>query len=147
MSWPLSIMAARLATSKSGVPMNARRSGSVMRASPRFSYRLEDLGAFRLGQLAQDDVALQRRDVVDEEDALEMIHLVLDDGREQPLGVQLANLVLMVEVAHPDLLGARHVGVMLGQRQASFVVGRLVLGTPQDLGVGHAERLLRLLVV
>ena len=45
-------------------------------------------------ELAQDDVALQRRDVVDEERAFEVIHLVLDAGGQQPFGLQLADLVL-----------------------------------------------------
>src|SRR5258706_13048397 len=58
-------------------------------------------GLSRLDQLAQDDVALEGADVVDEQHAVEVIHLVLDAGREQPLGRQLADLALVVEVAHP----------------------------------------------
>ena len=43
-----------------------------------------DGGLLRLEQLAQDDVALEGRQPVDEEDAVEMVDLVLQAGREQP---------------------------------------------------------------
>src|SRR5713226_3133627 len=125
MSCPASSSAARLGTAKSGVPMKARRSLIAVPAKGSAgSGGRRCREALRLGELAQNDVALQRRDTVDEEDALEMIHLVLDDGGEQTLGRHLADLVLVIEIAHPDPGGSGHVGVVLGQRQASFVVGR-----------------------
>ena len=58
--------------------------------------------ALQLGELAQDDAALQRGDVIDEQHAFEMVHLVLDAGGEQALGLDLADLVLLVEIAEPD---------------------------------------------
>src|SRR5579859_7032901 len=45
--------------------------------------------ALGLGELAQDDAALEGRNVVDEQRALEVIHLVLDHGREQARGMEL----------------------------------------------------------
>src|SRR3546814_3082638 len=65
------------------------------------------VGLLRLQQLAQDHVALQRCQVVDEENAVEMIHLMLDAGRQQPFRRQLADFVLAVEEAHADLRRAR----------------------------------------
>ena len=49
--------------------------------------------------------------------------IVVDVARdgEKPLGVQLADLVLVIEVAQADFGRAGHVGVMLGQRQAPLV--------------------------
>src|SRR5579863_6627704 len=109
MSWPAKISASSAATAKSGVPMKARRRRVVMATiypAPHEvgrgltpSRRLGRFLAFRLAQLAQDDVALQRRDVIDEERAFEMIDLVLDAGREQAFGMQFADLVLLVQIA------------------------------------------------
>src|SRR5713226_10579303 len=120
MVWPASSSAARVGTAKSGVPMKARRR---LIATPGLrgpgSGRFGCGEALRLGELAQDHVALQRRDMVDEEHTLQMIHLVLNDGGEQPLRPHLANLVLVIEVADADLGRAGDVGIVLGQRQAS----------------------------
>src|SRR5215469_13957927 len=114
MSWPASMSAARTGTAKSGVPMKARRSRVIAAAPHRQNEASDGLGgllALRLLQLAQDDVALQRRDVVDEEDALEMVHLVLDHRREQARGFERADLVLAIEIADADLRRAGHVGI------------------------------------
>src|SRR5215470_11598816 len=103
MSCPASMRAASAGTAKSGVPMKARRRRALTAPRPlgggndAGSDGLDGLAALRFHQLAQDDVALQRRDVIDEEDALEMIHLVLDDGSEQALRLERAHLVLVVE--------------------------------------------------
>src|SRR6476469_10421120 len=56
-----------------------------------------------LGQLlepAHDDVALEPRQEVDDQPAVEVVDLVLDDGRQQPFGGQLLLLALAVEEAH-----------------------------------------------
>ena len=62
----------------------------------------------------------RRRDVIDEQHAFEMVHLVLDAGREQALGLDLADLVLLVEIAQPDRGRPLDIGIMLGQRQAAL---------------------------
>src|SRR5690606_36138599 len=67
-----------------------------------------DLGSFAhlrpllLAQLAQNDVPPERGQMIDEQDAVEMIDLVLDAGGEQALGLELADLVVVVEIAHAD---------------------------------------------
>ena len=58
---------------------------------------------FRLGELAQDHSALQQGEMVDEQHAVEMVDLVLQAGREKPRGLDLADLVLVVEIAQADL--------------------------------------------
>ena len=42
-----------------------------------------------LGELAQHHVALQRREVIDEQHAVQMVDLVLQAGGEQPVGLDL----------------------------------------------------------
>src|SRR5487761_38500 len=120
MSWPTSSSASKMRTAKPGVPRNARRSlaggwGAI--APSGGDRRLETLG---LAELAQDDVALQRRDVVDEQHAIEMIDLVLDAGSEEALGFEFADLVLLVEIAQADRHRTLNVGVLLGQGQATL---------------------------
>ncbi len=78
-------------------------------APPQFA------AALCLRELAQDHVALQRRDVIDEQNPVEMVDLVLDAGREQALRLDFADLVLVIEIAQPDLGRALDIGVMLGQ--------------------------------
>src|SRR5665213_3453684 len=101
MSCGESISAARMREANAGVPMKARRSLLI-------GGRLRRLGgngrlqAFRLGELAQDDAALQRGDMVDEQHALEMVDLVLDAGREQARGLPFADLAMLVEIAQAD---------------------------------------------
>ena len=84
--------------------------------------------------------------MVDKQNPVEMVDLVLQAGREQPFRLDLADLVLVVEIAQPDRLGALNLGVMLGQRQTALVGRQQFLGTPQDLGIGDAHRLRRLAV-
>src|ERR1700675_3209618 len=118
MSWPAASKAARLGTAKSGVPMKASRcrpgvAPFITKPERRAgSDRLFGFEALRLDKFAQDDVALQRRNMVDEQHTLEVIHLVLDDGGEQALGLERADLVLVIEIAHPDFRRAGHIGIM-----------------------------------
>ena len=79
--------------------------------------------------------------MVDEEDAIEMVDLVLKAGREQPFRLDFSDLVLVVDIAQPDLGRTLDIGVMLGQRQTAFVGGGQSLGAPDDLRVGDAQRL------
>src|SRR3546814_19656340 len=84
--------------------MKATRSRAVTgRASDRGVAGERGAGLLRLQALAQDHVALQRRQVVDEENAVEVVHLMLDAGGQQALGVHLPDSVLAVEEAHADL--------------------------------------------
>src|SRR4051812_21600317 len=126
---PAATRAFRATAAKSGVPMKITLSGVIG------SHGDGLVGLLRLQELAQDDVALQRREMIDEQDALEMIHLVLNTGREQTVGFELADLVLMVEVAHLDRGRPGHVGIVLGQAEAALVVDRVLVGDPDQLRV------------
>ena len=75
-----------------------------------------------LGQLLAHHLALQRREVIDEQLAVQVIHLVLDADGQQAVGPQLLRLALAVEEAHGDLVGAVHVGEDAGHGQAAFLV-------------------------
>src|SRR3990172_4763648 len=52
---------------------------------------------------APDDLALQARQVVDEQRALQVVDLVLDRDGEEALALELERLAGVVEGAHPDL--------------------------------------------
>ena len=54
-----------------------------------------------------------------------------------PDASHLADLVLVVEVAKPDLGRPCHVGIMLRQRQAPLAAGRQLGRAPEDFGVGQ----------
>src|SRR5688500_5267095 len=96
MSCPASTSALSATAAKGGVPMKTLRSAPICACSHRGVGR----GLFCFQQLAQDDVALERGEVVDEQHAVEMVDLVLQAGGEQALRRDLPLLVLMVEIAH-----------------------------------------------
>src|SRR5205814_10112347 len=78
------------------------RSAGRVRWATKSSGGLQRAAALCLGELFQDHPALQDRDVIDKQDAVQMIDLVLQTGREQSFGLDLADLVLVVEIAQPD---------------------------------------------
>src|SRR5665213_2534924 len=133
------LSAARMRAASAGAPMKARRSLLI-------GGRLRRLGgngrlqAFRFRELAQDDAALQRGDMVDEKHTLEMVDLVLDAGREQAPGFPFADLAMLVEIAQADFRRALDLGILLGQRQAALVADDALLRPPENLGIGDPER-------
>ena len=64
--------------------------------------------------------------MVDEQHALEMVHLVLEADRQQAVEVLLVRLPMLVEPARADAVGAHHLGILVGDRQAALVVGHFV---------------------
>src|SRR5690606_29551679 len=109
-SAPAATIASSVGTANSGVPANAMRRSCTaglqgserLRAGARGLRRL----APRLLQVALlDALALQRRQIVDEQLALEVIHLVLDALREQPVRLELERLAVLVERPDLDPLG------------------------------------------
>src|SRR5215472_154329 len=73
----------------------------------------ERLAAFCFCELAQDHPALDEGQVVDKENAVKVFDLMLHASGKKPLGMHLADLVLLVQVAQPDLSWAGNVGIML----------------------------------
>src|SRR5438876_3914486 len=55
--------------------------------------RRQDAAALRFRQPAQDHPTFEGGDMIDEQHAVEMVDLVLQAGGEEPLGVDLADLV------------------------------------------------------
>ena len=80
--------------------------------------------------------------MVDEQDALEMVHLMLEADREQAVEVFLMLLAILVEPAGADMVGPQHLGILVGDRQAAFGVGHFLVRMGQDFGVDEHPRLL-----
>src|ERR1700755_3093109 len=104
MSWPWPMSSASVGTAKPGVPMKASRSATLSGVSETLC----------LLQFAQRHGALQLRQVIDEEDAFEMVHLVLQVGCEQPVGFDRVMLAVAVEILGLDARGPLHVVPYLG---------------------------------
>lgn len=80
--------------------------------------------------------------MIDEENAVEMVNLVLQAGGEQPVRLDLLLLAIEVEIAHPHTGRPLHFLVIFGNRQAAFLVGARLLRRPDDLGVDEDHRAL-----
>src|SRR3981081_4811240 len=77
-----------------------------------------------LGEFLDDALALEPGDRVDEQDAVEVVDLVLDAGREQALGLDLLGLAVEVEILEPHLGGEPAVLVVFRYRQATVLRNR-----------------------
>src|SRR6185312_15081805 len=97
-----------------------------------------------LVELLADAVALDVGEVVDEELAVEMIHLVLQADREHSLEVALEPLAMAILGTDAHLRGALDLVEDAGDRQAPLLALRRALAA-QDLGIHEHERLVVLL--
>ena len=164
---------ASVGTENSGVPMKMMRSGiadSAGQALSRFArsngftsfrssltprMRLPDHPARRaiLGELLEllhHHVALQLRDVVDEQHAVQMVDLVLQAGGEQAVGFDLLRLAVAVEILDPDRGRPLDLGIIVRDRQAAFLVDRALVaelsrtsGLMKTCGAGGSPSLAR----
>src|SRR5476649_443398 len=117
---------------KSGVPMK------MMRIVPRMWPHGRLLGGLALRALDEfflDPVALQLRKMVDEEDAVDMIDLVLQHAGEQSLGLDLDGVAFEIEKARCDFLGPLHLVGKFGNRETAFLVDRLLVRRPDDFRI------------
>src|SRR5688572_21604604 len=105
-------------SANSGVPAKTRR-------RKERSGRLAQL----LRELCANALLLELRKVLDEDLALEVIHLVLDANGEQPLRFQGEGIAVLIVRAHLAALRALHQLVDVRHREAAF------------FDVGHADRL------
>src|SRR6185437_396387 len=71
-----------------------------------------------LAQLRREARPLERRQVLDEDLALQMVHFVLDAYGEKALGIQLERRAVLVERADPNAGRAGHLVVIAGNRKA-----------------------------
>src|SRR5713226_870839 len=80
------------------------------------------LGEAVLLDLLLDAVARHGREVIDEEHAVQMIHLVQDDPREETLGLEVYGFAVLVRGLDRHPLAALDVAEDSGQRQTSLLV-------------------------
>src|SRR6516164_9091070 len=131
MPYPASTSAASMVAANAGVPMKTRPDGflegvAVIARLPRTRALggRENSAALCLGELAQDHPTLDEGQVVNEQNPVEVFDLMLQASGEKPLGVHLADLVFLIQIAHSDLGRAGHIRVVFRQRQAAFAEGR-----------------------
>jgi hypothetical protein len=92
-------------------------------------------------------VALELRDVVDEEDAVEVVDLVLQHRGQKALGQDFSELAFAVEGAGAHGGGPLDLGVIFRNAEAALFVGRALLGRPHDLGIDEHLRVRRFLLL
>ena len=119
----------------------------------RLSARQPGRPAFVLGQLLElphHHVALQLGNVVDEQHAVEVVDLVLQAGREQAVGLELLRLAVRDRDSRPSPRRALDLGVIVGDRQAAFLVDRArrrrvatISGLMKTCGAGSSPSLAR----
>ena len=93
--------------------------------------------------------------MVDKENALQMVHLVLETDGEEAVQLFLMRLALLVEPAGANTVRAVDLGVLIGNGKAALAIGLERVGRPDDLRIdedagianGLAALLLRFLQV
>ena len=89
-------------------------------------------------------VLVRRRHAVDQQHALEVVVLVLDDAAREAVELALDRLALGAEGPHPAALRADDLGVDLGEREAALLERRLGSEAVEDLGVDQGQVVLGL---
>ena len=64
--------------------------------------------------------------MIDDENAVEMVDLMLQHGGEEPVRLDLARLAFRIEVFDLDLRRPLDFAVKFRDRQAAFLIGRLL---------------------
>src|SRR3954452_1604669 len=104
--------------------------------------RLQTLLFPLLGELLEDHVPLQAREMVDEQHAVEMVHLVLEAGGAHAVDLFLADLAVEIEPAGADAVRAVHFRILIRHRQAAFGVRHVVIGLLEYFRVDEDARVL-----
>src|SRR5882762_10300783 len=97
------------------------------------------LGEAVLLDLLLDAVARHGREVVDEEHAVQVIHLVLDDAREETLGFEVYGLAVLGRGLDGHPLAALDVPEEAGQRETPFLLDHGSTSTGDD-GIDEGAR-------
>src|ERR1700722_11205093 len=74
-------------------------------------------------QTPPDELTLEFREIVDEQLALEMVHLMLDANSQKPFRIHLERRPVESQGAHTDVGGTLHLVVHVGYRQTAFFTG------------------------
>src|SRR5437868_983837 len=96
----------------------------------------------RLGKLLDDPVALELREIIDEQHAVQMVDLVLNAGGENAGAVHFLGFAGAIEKPDFYFLRATHHVEEFRNRQAAFLIIGLLLARPGDFGVNEENRLL-----
>src|SRR5258706_6158812 len=123
---PAPRITSRAVAANSGVPAKPMR----IREAPAGPSR----GPLLFLELGPEPRPLERREIVDEDPADQVIHLVLDAHREHALGLQLEGFAARVECANGHFRGPPHAVVVAWHRQAALLAVGLALGR-DDLGI------------
>src|ERR1700687_388838 len=119
-------------TAKSGVPMKIMRIVPRMRPDGRL---LGGLARRGLDEFFLDAAPLQLRKMVDEEDAVDMVDLVLQHAGEQSFGLDFDRAAVEIEKARFDFYRPFHLVGKIGNREAAFLVDRLFVRRPEDFRI------------
>src|SRR5262245_10745642 len=116
--------------------MSASMAGSTNPVVPITTSRSRSgTGAAGLDQLAHDHVALERGQVVDEQDAVEMVELMLDAAGEQAFGFEQPLLAILGQVTDLNRLRAGDIGELAGQAETALLGSGPLARAPEDLGI------------
>src|SRR3984957_8334123 len=135
-----------------GVLLGEARGGSgvseTFQASQTGKARELRLLAFLLLRLLDEfldhPVALQLGNMVDEQHAVRVVDFMLQGGRHKPLRLNFLWRSVAIEIAGADARRPLDLFVIFGDRQAAFLVNRLLLRRPDDLRIDKKLRLRRL---
>src|SRR5690606_18520969 len=140
-AWSLGVSLSRARSSEGSAGPVAPLAGGRMLAARQES-RLPSgrtFLLFRLGESAHHPIALEPRDVVDEQHPVQMIDFMLNAGSQQPGAVHLPFRPVAVEKADAAFGGTFDLFVVLRNGQASLLVDRAFPGGPDDLRVDEAK--------
>ena len=94
-----------------------------------------------LGQPAHDDVSLQRRQMIDEQHAFQVVDLVLEAGVEQAVGFYLLACARgAVQIADLAARWLGDLGILPRKREATFLPGGTLVGEGDDFRVDQGDR-------
>ena len=78
--------------------------------------------------------------MVDEQHPVEMVDLMLQADRQQPVDLAVLDLAVGVPPARAHPIGAQHLGILLGDRQAALLVGHQGFALLEDLRIDEHPR-------
>src|SRR3984893_9286890 len=96
-----------------------------------------------LSEFPHDAVALQAGKMIDEQDAIQMVDLMLEARRQNAVRLDLLRAAIAIEItgAHAD----RPLDVIknVRDRQAALLIGRKLLRSPENFRINETKRLRR----
>ncbi len=114
---------------------------AVARAAPRRRCRSLDAwappfaGLLGFAHRAHGQLALRARDAIEDQRAIEMVDLVLDHARLEPLCLDLERLAGLVLAAYSHLGGALDLDVHAGEAETALLGDLQLLAGPLEHGI------------